>query len=67
MNMKHRLMWPSSLFRVAVFTLTMVWSVPAFAQFDIVGNWIPAGGGPIFAGGTGFQEDDPERSMGPAR
>jgi glyoxylase-like metal-dependent hydrolase (beta-lactamase superfamily II) len=33
--------------------------------FDIVGNWVAAGGGPTFAGGAGFQEDHPERQSGP--
>ena len=45
---------------------------PAIAQpgartpFDIVGTWTPAGGGPTFFGGGGFQEDGPERQDGPA-
>ena len=33
---------------------------------DIVGAWTPAGGGPTFFGGRGFQEDGPERQDGPA-
>src|SRR5262245_58243821 len=32
---------------------------------DIVGNWVQAGGGPTFFGGSGFQEDGPERQDGP--
>lgn len=45
---------------------------PAFAQpaartpVDIAGAWTPAGGGPTFLGGGGFQEDAPERQEGPA-
>jgi glyoxylase-like metal-dependent hydrolase (beta-lactamase superfamily II) len=47
-------------------------AIPALAQpgarspFDIVGTWTPAGGGPTFFGGGGFQEDGPERQEGPA-
>jgi cyclase len=38
----------------------------ALSPFDITGNWTPAGGGPTFLGGGGFQEDAPERQDGPA-
>src|SRR5262245_44058719 len=33
--------------------------------FDVVGVWVPAGGGPTFFGALGFQEDADEREHGP--
>src|SRR5262245_9654334 len=56
---------------VPIFLLAITTS-PALAQpgsrtpVDIAGSWVPAGGGPTFLGGGGFQEDAPERQDGPA-
>jgi cyclase len=55
---------------VHVFVLVLL-AAPVFAQppapnpFDVAGSWAPAGGGPTFLGGSGFQEDHHERQDGP--
>jgi cyclase len=52
-----------------IFTVTPSLAIAqpaARSAFDIVGNWTPAGGGPTFLGGGGFQEDSHERQDGPS-
>lgn len=50
----------------ALLTASLASAQPAaLSPFDVSGSWTPAGGGPTFLGGGGFQEDARERQDGP--